>query len=311
MSEFNYDNYHTYKEICRVGELVKYVDELEPFNFEKNKRYLFIGCGSSYNIGQIISEILQRKGIISKALTAGEFFAKDFLFEEIIEKHDTAILISRTGTTTETVEVAKRLSKKMETVGVSCEKDSPLTKVCNIKYELDFAHEESVVMTSSFSAILRLLLNGIEKQVLSPEEFLESYKNTITSDVIENKNHFVFLGYGERYFIAKESALKVQEMALSHTEFYEPLEYRHGPIALLNEKTHVTIFSLGSNAEKHLAEELIRKGASVHMLEPISYKPEFEVQFLSLYSQLLGFKKALSKGLNPDKPNGLVKSVIL
>lgn len=311
MAELNYDNYHTYKEICRVEKLVKRVDEIEPFIFEKNKKYVFIGCGSSYNIGQIISEILHRRGIISKAFTSGEFLVKNFLIEEIAKKYDTAILISRTGTTTETIEVAKHLSGKMETVGISCEKDSPLTRICKLKYELDFAHEESVVMTSSFSAILRLLLNGIEKQVLSSEEFLETYKSVITPDIIQNKVHFVFLGYAERYFIAKESALKVQEMALSHTEFYEPLEYRHGPITLLNEKTHVTIFSVGSDAEKHLAEELIRKGASVHLFEPISDKPEFEVQFISLYSQILGFKKALSKGLNPDKPKGLVKSVIL
>ncbi|MCX7653827.1 MAG: SIS domain-containing protein [Fervidobacterium sp.] len=311
MVKGNFDSFYTYREILRVDKLLDYVDNIEPFIFEKDETYVFIGCGSSFNIGQIVSEVLRKRGICSKAITSGEFLAKSSLAEIVNNKYNTAILISRTGTTTETVEVAKLLSGRMKTVGITCETQSPLTDMCDVKFNLDFAHEESIVMTSSFSAIVRLLLNGIEKQELRANDFLEKYMGILNYEKLSIKDHFVFLGYSERYFVSKESALKVEEMALSHTEFYEPLEYRHGPIALLGEKTHVTIFSTGSEIERMLAEELIRKGASVDLLEPVSDVPEFEVQFLVLYSQLLGFMKAVSKGLNPDKPKGLVKSVIL
>ncbi|MFN4223319.1 MAG: SIS domain-containing protein [Fervidobacterium nodosum] len=314
MSNNYFSSYHTYKEIFRVGELVEEVDKIEPLKFDKRKKYIFIGCGSSYNIGLITKSVLNNLDFQAEAVTSGEFLVKEGLFERISQKYDVAILISRTGTTTETVEVANILKSKIKTIGITCEKHSPLTSICDEKYEFDFAHEESIVMTSSFSVILRFLLNGIygvENKIIKPSKFLETYDKLTTNEIINSKEHFVFLGYNEKYFIAKESALKIEEMALTNTEFYETLEYRHGPIALLTEKTHVTIFSDGSKYEKDLFEELKRKGASVHMLEPITEKSVLEVQFLSLYAQILGFKKALAKGINPDRPKGLVKSVVL
>ncbi|MGC8902811.1 MAG: SIS domain-containing protein [Fervidobacterium sp.] len=190
--------------------------------------------------------VLRQFGINAKAYTSGEFLVNGKLLDKVSEEYDTAILISRTGTTTETVESAKKLSRKMETIGISCEKNTPLSSVCSEKIELDFAREKSVVMTGSFSAILRLLLKGILRRLISPEPFLALYQRLLNEELVGKKDYFVFLGYNERYYIAKESALKVQEMAPSCTEYYEPLEYRHGPIARLSEKTHVTIFSTGS-----------------------------------------------------------------
>ncbi len=313
MSNDYLNSYHTYKEIFRVGELEEEIDKVEPIKFDKKKKYIFVGCGSSYNIGLIMKSILNNLDFQAEAVTSGEFLVKEQLFEKVSQKYNVAILISRTGTTTETVEVANILKSKIKTIGITCEKYSPLTSICDEKYEFDFAHEESIVMTSSFSVILRFLLNGIygtENNTIRHSKFLETYDKLITDEIINSKEHFVFLGYDEKYFVAKESALKIEEMALANTEFYETLEYRHGPIALLTDKTHVTIFSDGSKYEKDLFEELKRKGASVHILEPMTEKPALEIQFLSLYAQILGFKKALAKGINPDKPKGLAKSVI-
>ncbi|HOH52652.1 MAG TPA: SIS domain-containing protein, partial [Fervidobacterium sp.] len=189
-----------------------------------------------------------------------------------------------------------------------------LSALCDMSYELDFAHEESVVMTASFSAILRLFLNGIKKFQLNAEDYLEKYESLIQDELVNVKSHFVFLGYGERYYVSKESALKVEELSLDHAEFYETLEYRHGPIALLSEKTHVVIFSqhqVANPFEVELQKDIESRGGSVHILTSLSDKPKFEVQFLPLYSQILGYKRAVIKGLNPDKPNGLSKSVIL
>ncbi|MGB9795281.1 SIS domain-containing protein [Fervidobacterium gondwanense] len=305
--------YKTYEEIIRVNNLIGMANNLTPPSFSKSKKYIFIGCGSSYNAGLILSEILKKQGIFAEAASSGEVLLENTA-DEIARKFDVAFLLSRTGTTTETLKVAEMLKGKIESIGITCEKDSPLSALCDMNYELDFAHEESVVMTSSFSAILRLFLNGIERYPISPDEYLESYDSLLSEELLKEKSHFVFLGCQERYYVAKESALKVEEMSLDHTEFYETLEYRHGPIALLSPHAHVVIFSKYREPHKletDLANDIVSRGGSVHILNAMTDRPEFEVQFLTLYGQLLGYKRAILKGLNPDKPKGLSKSVIL
>lgn len=307
------NTFKTYEEIKRAPTLIKIVDDLTPPRFVHNKRYLFVGCGSSYNAGLIFSEVLKGIGITAQALSAGEIIIDDKI-EQISKTSDTIFLISRTGTTTETMMVAEALKGKVESIAVTCEKNAPLSTLCDASYELDFAREESVVMTASFSAILRLFLNGIENVPIKAEDYLKNYESLLQDELVDAKSHFVFLGYGERYYAAKESALKVEEMSLDHAEFYETLEYRHGPIALLSEKTHVVIFSKYQTAnpfEIELKKDIESRGGSVHILTSLSEKSIFEVQFLPLYSQILGYKRSVIKGLNPDNPNGLSKSVIL
>ncbi|HCI29243.1 MAG TPA: SIS domain-containing protein [Fervidobacterium sp.] len=318
MEDSRYTMYSTYHEIMRIGEITTTVDEIEPFVFEKGKSYLFVGCGSSYNIGLIVAEILNREGYYAKAVTAGSIAVNPKILD--ILSYDVVILISRTGTTTETVTAAKMLSGKVTTMGISCEKKAPLTDVCDVSFNLDFMRENSVVMTGSFSGIIRLLLNGINnvwemnkksRDVIRAEDFLESYMEMLEGFDFAGKDHFVFLGYGPSYYVAKESALKLQELSLARTEYNETLEYRHGPISTLSNKTHVTIFSTGSNLENDLANELLKKGASTHVLSCNSLYPYVDVQFQSLYAQLLGFYRAMKMGLNPDEPIGLKKSVII
>jgi glucosamine--fructose-6-phosphate aminotransferase (isomerizing) len=304
---------NTYNEIMRVGELFRAIDDITPPKLEKGKRYVFIGCGSSYNAGLIISEIMRKNGYSADAITAGEVLVKE-MFDEIIKNYDLAILISRTGYTTETVKVAELLKGRIQTLGVTCDRKTPLANVCDLAYELDFAHEDSVIMTGSFSAIVRLFLNGIKRIDIDVEEVLKKFDEMTSNDIVHKKSHFIFLGYRERYHMAKESALKVQELSLDHSEFHETLEYRHGPIALLSPNSHVVIFSEFKNPsplEENLAKEIMDRGASAQIIVPFTNDPALEVQVLNLYGQLLGYKRAIYKGLNPDKPHGLTKFVSL
>ncbi len=307
------ESFKTYNEIIRVGELFKVVDNITPPKFEKDRRYIFIGCGSSYNAGLIISEIMRKNGYIAVAITAGEVLVKE-MFEEITKNYDLAILISRTGYTTETVKVAELLKGRIQTLGVTCDKKTPLAKVCDSAYELDFAHEDSVIMTGSFSTIVRLFLNGIKRINIDANKILKIFDEMTSDDIVRKRNHFVFLGYGVRYYIAKESALKVQELSLDYTEYHETLEYRHGPIALLSPNSHVVIFSEFKNPsplEDDLAKDIMSRGASTQIITSFTADFDFDVQVLNLYSQLLGYKRAIHKGLNPDKPHGLTKFVSL
>ncbi|KAF2956132.1 SIS domain-containing protein [Marinitoga sp. 38H-ov] len=300
---------YTLKEINRIPKLLSRVKDYN-FKFEKNKKYTFIGCGSSYNLGLIVSKIMNKFGYNSNVISGGEVI----VFDEV-PKTDIAIFISRTGESTETVQAIERF-KNIKTIGITCTSNSSLTKKCTENYIFDFANEESVVMTGSFVFILNFLLNGIEFHDYSNITILNNIKNLVDSIDLKNYNHFVFLGFNEQYGVAKESALKVQEMAMQNVEFHEPLEYRHGPKSTLTEKSLIVIYSKDTYEERVLANELRNMGAKIILVSEdgdlkIKYNNGFDSILRIILPQYIGFKKAILEGLDPDNPKNLSKSVIL
>jgi glucosamine--fructose-6-phosphate aminotransferase (isomerizing) len=305
--------HYTLDEIRRIPNLLSQLNEFD-FSFSKEKKYLFVGCGSSYNIGFIMKEILNKNGYKAKVLTGGHIM----LFDDIPDS-EVAILITRTGESTETVLAAKKLSQKgMKTIGITSSKNSSITQQCEENITLDFTEEKSVVMTGSFVFILAMLLNGIEKNGYYnfSEKILEDSEKIIDQLALEKYEHFVFLGYDENYGISKEGALKLQEMALQYVEYHEPLEYRHGPISTLTNKTLVILNSKGMKEEKELIDDIERLGGKVLLISAdgdveIPNMKGFEAPLRLIPIQYLGYKKAIQMGYNPDSPKNLSKSVKL
>ncbi|AKI97388.1 SIS domain-containing protein [Kosmotoga pacifica] len=303
----------TLNEIMRIPLLLK---KAESYGLSLNKedRHLFVGCGSSYNIGYISSKVLKRYGIRAQVRTAGKLLVTQELPE--INK---AFLISRTGESTETIRTAELLkSKGIYTFGITCEPGTGLTEVCDESLVLDFSREESVVMTGSFLVILTVILNsvGSKDQHKAAKHLLDDSMEYFKNIPLEDFNHFVFLGYDENYGIAKEGALKLQEMALERVEYHEPLEFRHGPISTLTRQSFVTLISKSSNYEKTLVEDLKKLGATVSVIGEagdFSIKNEngLESPLKIIPLLILGYLRAIKKGLNPDKPKNLSKSVII
>ncbi|RKX49097.1 MAG: sugar isomerase [Thermotogae bacterium] len=302
---------YTLKEILRIPELFEKTEELFV-ELYRDRKYLFVGCGSSYNLGLILSRILTKHNYRAEVISGGQIVVRGnvpFL--------DKAILLSRTGESSETVFAASELKKSgFETLGISCVPSSQLLKVCDESIALDYANEESIVMTGSFSAILYLFLKEIGGNI-TPEDaetVLNRSVKVIDGIDLAKYNHFVFLGFEELYGVAKEGALKVQEMAQQPTEFHEPLEYRHGPISNLSSRTIVVFQSMGTKQEKDLAKELKMMGAYVLEIGPggdidLENQKGFEVPLRVIPLFYLGYKKAITEGLNPDKPRNLSKSV--
>jgi glucosamine--fructose-6-phosphate aminotransferase (isomerizing) len=132
---------------------------------------------------------------------------------------------------------------------------------------------------------------------------------------------YYFLGSGARYGLACEVSLKMKEMSLSHSEPFHFMEFRHGPMSMVNE--HTLLVGMVSDArreqEMRVLAEMKRRGAAVLALA----ESEADVNLASgiaedahaaLYLpvlQLMAFEHALAKGLNPDRPNNLTAVVEL
>jgi glucosamine--fructose-6-phosphate aminotransferase (isomerizing) len=161
------------------------------------------------------------------------------------------------------------------------------------------------------------------------EEVLSLNKDSIDRAlaILKDASSTYYLGRGVSYPIALEGALKIKEIAGIHAEGYAASEMKHGPIGLLGEHMPVVVIATDSSqidktisnikeaqARKAPIVALVTRGSSARVpadvhIELPEVPEEFSPFITVLPLQLLAFKLALIKGKNPDKPEGLAKSV--
>ncbi len=144
------------------------------------------------------------------------------------------------------------------------------------------------------------------------------------AEEIRGVQDIYILGMGVHYPIAAEAALKVKELAYVHGEALPGGELKHGPLALLDDKTHVVFLNPSDSTHASLlasAHEVKARGAKVigisdkpdevydHWLQI----PSTEVDLFPLLEvvpmQLLSYHVAVDRNTNPDYPRNLAKSV--
>jgi fructoselysine-6-P-deglycase FrlB-like protein len=177
---------------------------------------------------------------------------------------------------------------------------SPVSEAADLVVTLDFADEQSVVQTrfaTSVVALFRALLGD------DVEQLARAAETVITGELpdVGKADHFVFLSTGAGVGLAHEAALKFREAALVGTESYAALEYRHGPIALADPSTIVWFFGPPPDG---LVDEITNTGARVitHTSDPL-------VELV--LAQRVAIAIAERKGLDPDNPRHLSRSVVL
>ena len=179
-------------------------------------------------------------------------------------------------------------------------KDSPLVAEVGVALEASFADEQSIVQTRfATTALLALLASAAYAVDRSIHDALTKAVEP-TPAVVDNRNHFVFLGAGWTYGIANEAALKVREMAGCWSESYPAMEYRHGPMAVAGPKTLVWGFGAVDPA---LVRDVGMTGAAVHW-------PECDPVASLMGVHRLGLRLAAANDRDPSKPRYLLRSVV-
>lgn len=140
--------------------------------------------------------------------------------------------------------------------------------------------------------------------------------------------YVIFLGRGVGYPLALEGALKLKESACVPAEGYAAAEFRHGPAALVRRGTPVVVLAPGGVHHRALLEGMARlrqEGAFVVAIGAASDvalaqvadavigvpcpSPWLASLCMSVPLQWLAYHAALARGLNPDTPPNLVKSL--
>jgi glucosamine 6-phosphate synthetase-like amidotransferase/phosphosugar isomerase protein len=112
---------------------------------------------------------------------------------------------------------------------------------------------------------------------------------------------YTFLGSGWTYGLANEAALKLREAAGMWTEAYPAMEYRHGPAAVTGE--HSVVWMFGASPDG-LGDEIAAAGGTAWLSDEDPLAELVRVQLLAVVA-------ARARGLDPDRPRNLARSVIL
>jgi glucosamine--fructose-6-phosphate aminotransferase (isomerizing) len=331
----------TEKQLKESGALERLAETFSP-----RSPWLFVGCGSSYYLSRLIAALWTKHFY----LPATGVPASELLFapEETLRRigAEQIVLVSRSGETTEVLRAAELLQshKTVQTLGVTCNPQGPLEKLCTHTFKLDWADEKSTVMTRSFTAILlafqRLALQFVGDIQLSSaldqlphkgQAWMDANARRIQEFGAKRKfADYVFLGQGVHYWLAQEAGLKITEMSSSYAQVYHSLEFRHGPRSIAGPETLITFFvsDAAAEAEATLCAELKELGAATCvianratpelkknsdlLIELALDGPEFARYAVSaIPAHLLGTSVGLRKGLNPDAPKNLTRAVVL
>ncbi|EFK98067.1 putative phosphosugar isomerase [Streptomyces sp. SPB78] len=215
--------------------------------------------------------------------------------------YDLVLALTRSGTTTEVLDVLAALRGRTPTVVVTADPATPVRDLADRLVVLDWADEKSVVQTRFATSALTLLRAHLG---LHPADVVARAREALVAPLPEGLlecGQFTFLGRGWSVGLAREAALKMREAALAWTEAYPAMEYRHGPISVSTQGTATWMFG---EAPDGLAEQVAGTGA-LWVAEPGD-------ELLALVrAQRLAVELAERQGLTPDEPRHLTRSVVL
>jgi fructoselysine-6-P-deglycase FrlB-like protein len=260
----------------------------------RGERVAVAGCGTSWFMAQSYAAAREEAGHgETDAFAASEMPTG--------RRYDRVLLLCRSGTTTEILQLLGRLRGRVPTVAITAAGRTPVAEAADAVIELSFADEESVVQTRFPTTELALLRAHLGHDPGPAADAAERVLATPVPPELLAARQFTFLGTGWTYGLANEAALKLREAAGMWTEAYPAMEYRHGPVSVTREDSVVWVFGPPPDG---LAAEIAAAGGTVWLGEEDPLAELVRVQMLAV-----GLARA--RGLDPDRPRNLTRSVIL
>lgn len=341
----NFEHYML-KEIMEQTETIqKAIDqdgeELKDFVEEINSAngIFFVGCGTAYHAcltGSYMFSKVAKKHV--NVISGSEFsYFKHFLTPKTL-----VIAVSQSGETADVLEAVRaakeRGSRVLSIVNV---RGSSLDREADKSLYTKAGPEICVLSTKAYTAqvaLLLLLAYGVVGKFNEGKEKLKNLYNFVynltalstrerlkkLAKKLKNKEHMFTIGRGLMYPTALEAALKLKEVSYIHTEGFAGGDLKHGPIALIEKDTPTIVF-VAKDTEKDIlsnAMEIKSRGGYIIGVGPKNNDvfdfwvkvPEVDVanpivQVIPM--QILAYQLAVLRGLDPDKPRNLAKSVVV
>ncbi|PJG85360.1 glutamine--fructose-6-phosphate transaminase (isomerizing) [Conservatibacter flavescens] len=309
-----------------------------------------VACGTSYNAGMVARYWFESiAGVSCDVEIASEYRYRKF----VTRPNSLLITLSQSGETADTL-AALRLAKEkgfMAAMTICNVASSSLVRESDFAFMTRAGVEIGVASTKAFTTQLTCLLllnaavgrlkgNLTEAQEADIVHALQRLPAQIESALVfdkaieklsedfADKHHTLFLGRGEYYPIAMESALKLKEISYIHAEAYAAGELKHGPLALIDNDMPVVVVAPENDLlekVKSNIEEVRARGGQLYVFADdeagFSEADGFKIVvlpkvdqvtapiFYTVPLQLLSYHIALIKGTDVDQPRNLAKAV--
>jgi fructoselysine-6-P-deglycase FrlB-like protein len=255
-----------------------------------------VGCGTSLFMAQAYAALREDAGHgTTDAWPASE--------HRLARGYDRVLALTRSGTTTEVLELLRDLPGSQARTVVTADPGTPAVDLADPLVLAD-ADERSVVQTRFATTALALLRASLGQDlsgaVADAEEVLAAGDDAVPQAVLDAEQ-ITFVGRGWTVGLAHEAALKLRESAQAWTESYPAMEYRHGPISIST--TGRATWAFGEVPDG-LADDVRATGAH---LEHSALDPLADL----VRVHLLCLARARRAGLDPDSPRHLTRSIIL
>jgi len=258
------------------------------------ERVLVIGCGTSAFVAESFALLREEAGL-------GETDAAYASEPRPWRPYDAVIGITRSGTTTEVIDALRAVPAGVRRVVVTGVADSPAAELADEVLALDFADERSVVQTRFPTTFLFLARAAFGEDVSALPGLVADALAAGAPEAPEGFDHVVYLGRGWTNGLAQEAALKVREAAQAWAESYPLLDFRHGPLAVAHPGSLVWFLGV---VDDDLARDVEATGAAV-------VQSEADPLVQLALAQQLAVRTAMRRGLDPDRPRGLTRSIVL
>lgn len=335
------DAHFMLKEILEQTKLLR-----KPIGRDVNignvSQIVLFGCGSSYYAATMAKHWFQD---VSGVQTTVEYASELSERKLGVYPQDTLFIgITQSGETKDTIEALKHCRAHTKNVWLITNNDHAHTHCARIVFYLDCGQEVGVAATKTFTetalvlAELAIDKNGTDlttqswlhttlpnhvEMVLKQRDKLEELGKKIAE-----YNRVLYLARGSCYPAACEGALKLKEVSYIHAEAIHAGEMKHGPIALVDDKT-LSIFIVNNGVDRRVItnmEEIKARGGKILAIHDVDSALDvfgiadfaFEIPRTAPFAQpilatiplqLLAYYAAVARGLNPDRPRNLAKSV--
>lgn len=307
------------------------------FDPEKIDNIKLIGCGSAYHTALIGEKYLKK----ALNIEVNTYIASEFRYSKnIITPNTLCIFISQSGETADTIACLEMVKNKCHTLCIVNAENSTLRYLCQNSLFMLCGKEVAVATTKAFVSgvlILYLLSRYLKnKEFCSAKNSLTKLKNNIKSiikndkiiekisnELIDKKDCY-FIGRDIDYPLQMEAGLKLKEISYINCLSIPSGELKHGTLALID-NTSIIFASITQKRllDKNLSniKEIEARQGKVYTLTTINninrpntikfrhINNDLNILQLVVFYQLLAYKVCTKKGLSPDKPRNLAKSV--
>lgn len=316
---------------------LNYLDQYK----KKIDNIIVLGCGTSYHAAMQFKYYI---GNNRQFNIVGAYDASEFSELDIPKNGKTLFIIcSQSGETRDLINTLE-ICKKVDciTLGVVNVVDSMIAKMVDCGVYLNAGVEKAVASTKSYTSMLvvlsligmwfksnnNLIINNLRNipdvvsNLLNSNLINQECVNLVNEIKRKNIENMFILGSDKLFSVAKEGALKIKEISYIHAEAYSAGSLKHGPFALLDNKTIVLLLVTSNNKEKLIStyHEISARDTNCCVLTDINldlFKNKIIIPNINYYEeilfvitlQLIAYNLSISREINPDKPRNLAKVV--